>query len=498
MGLRKHTSSISSLSLTVAAAAFIATSTNHENISRRNESNLEQVSAKESSNAAITINDRYTQTNISRVNVVSCDSEKPSSDITFRRRRLSINNTNVSTPEEANDSDSDSMDLDPISQSKRQKHRIMYASEFDKDEEKLSGKDSTSSSTNTPPPFPSHQVGTYSCHGIEPQPFVVYDVPELDTDITAYLRKMFVKKSVTDVSARRRPRIITLTKQKINQDRGHIIYPYDSDSRTALFGTYDGHGERGELLAEFTMEELADKLYMHPDYQKRGRGQNIEKAFKEVLSEIDNDILTKDHLSPLNSGSTACVVLLQGKRLWVANVGDSRAVLGSRRKSKSKRSDEDDNTLEVIELTKDQNVHDKEERKRILKAGGFITIPRDNQLPARIWLDENCSQVGLAMSRSIGDHALKHVGVIAEPVVRDYVLNKNDKFFILATDGVWEFISSAEAVEIVDKCFQDGMGASDACKELIRAATEKWKEYEGDYRDDITAMVVRLDGIWDH
>ena len=56
-------------------------------------------------------------------------------------------------------------------------------------------------------------------------------------------------------------------------------------------------------------------------------------------------------------------------------MGDSRAVLGSRRKSKSKRSDEDDNTLEVIELTKDQNVHDKEERKRILKAGGFITIP---------------------------------------------------------------------------------------------------------------------------
>ena len=53
-------------------------------------------------------------------------------------------------------------------------------------------------------------------------------------------------------------------------------------------------------------------------------------------------------------------------------------------------------------------------------------------------------------------------------------------------------------MEIVDKCFQDGMGASDACKELIRAATEKWKEHEGDYRDDITAMVVRLDGIWDH
>eukprot|EP01083_Nonionella_stella_P049796 132658_1 len=100
------------------------------------------------------------------------------------------------------------------------------------------------------------------------------------------------------------------------------------------------------------------------------------------------------------------------------------------------------------------------------------------------------------MSRSIGDHALKHVGVIATPVVRDYVLNNNDEFFILATDGVWEFVTSSEAVDIVDRCFQNGMGASDACKELIRVATEKWKEMEGDYRDDITAIVVRLEGIW--
>jgi protein phosphatase 2C family protein 2/3 len=241
---------------------------------------------------------------------------------------------------------------------------------------------------------------------------------------------MFVARPATDVSSRTKARIVTVTKQKINQDRGHIIYPYDSDSQTALFGTYDGHGAKGELLAEYTMNALCDKLHLHPNYQKSGKGRNIERAFHDVLTEIDDEIKNIDDLSPLNSGSTACIVLLQGKRLYVANVGDSRAVLGSRRKASSSKSrgDADSNsTIETIELTKDHNVHDMDERRRILKAGGYITIPQDEQLPARIWLDEKCSQVGLAMSRSIGDHALKHVGVIAEPVVRNYALNNNDE-----------------------------------------------------------------------
>jgi len=82
--------------------------------------------------------------------------------------------------------------------------------------------------------------------------------------------------------------------------------------------------------------------------------------------------------------------------------------------------------------------------------------------------------------------------------VTDYDLGDNDEFFIIATDGVWEFVSSAEAVEIVGKCFQQGMSASGACKELIRISMGKWKDREGDYRDDITAIVVRLDDILNH
>jgi serine/threonine protein phosphatase PrpC len=85
---------------------------------------------------------------------------------------------------------------------------------------------------------------------------------------------------------------------------------------------------------------------------------------------------------------------------------------------------------------------------------------------------------------------VKSVGVIAEPVVSFHDLDDNDDFLILATDGVWEFISSTEAVNIVAKHLHKG--ATKACQVLIETAAEKWHDEEGDYRDDITAFVVRL------
>lgn len=109
-------------------------------------------------------------------------------------------------------------------------------------------------------------------------------------------------------------------------------------------------------------------------------------------------------------------------------------------------------------------------------------------------MDAEWSQIGLAMARSIGDYAVKPVGVIAEPVVSFHDLHENDNFFILATDGVWEFISSAEAVNIVSKHLH--MGATKACQVLIETAAAKWHDEEGDYRDDITALVVRVQDLF--
>lgn len=71
-----------------------------------------------------------------------------------------------------------------------------------------------------------------------------------------------------------------------------------------------------------------------------------------------------------------------------------------------------------------------------------------------------------------------------------------DDFLIMATDGVWEFIPSEEAVAVVHAHFADASkrdtAAKDACKALIDLAVRRWRDIEGDYRDDITAIVMRL------
>ena len=63
-----------------------------------------------------------------------------------------------------------------------------------------------------------------------------------------------------------------------------------------------------------------------------------------------------------------------------------------------------------------------------------------------------------------------------------------DAFIIVASDGVWEFISSQAACELVAQYDS----ATEACTALVKEAAACWKRFEGTYRDDITAIVVFL------
>lgn len=159
-------------------------------------------------------------------------------------------------------------------------------------------------------------------------------------------------------------------------------------------------------------------------------------------------------------------------------------------------------SLIAIPLSVDQNPDSPGEKERILSAGGYVSPPPEPALSARVWLDPEHTQIGLAMARSIGDHAVKNVGVIAEPVVTMHEIGKEDEFIILATDGVWEFIDNQDAVQIVSEHLLENKPegrnkcATAACEALIKVAMEKWHEHEGDYRDDITAIVVSLKGLW--
>jgi len=123
-----------------------------------------------------------------------------------------------------------------------------------------------------------------------------------------------------------------------------------------------------------------------------------------------------------------------------------------------------------------------------------------------VWLDQSMQIPGLAMGRSIGDHLVKDVGVIAEPEVRVRELKKSDLvgetgdgywFIVLASDGVWEFIDSPEACELVARFLPVKNASTEAATKLIENSAAKWRAEEGDYRDDITATVIRLKDLFD-
>jgi serine/threonine protein phosphatase PrpC len=156
-----------------------------------------------------------------------------------------------------------------------------------------------------------------------------------------------------------------------------------------------------------------------------------------------------------------------------------------------------DPQFQAIPLTQDQNPDWEPEMTRIEQMGGFVSPPPEPGLSARVWLDPDWTQIGLAMARSLGDYAVKKIGVIAEPIVTIHNIQPEDEFVIFATDGVWEFISSQEAVDLVGGHLAHHNDATKACQALMELAAERWHEEEGDYRDDITALVVRLPLLWE-
>ena len=162
---------------------------------------------------------------------------------------------------------------------------------------------------------------------------------------------------------------------------------------------------------------------------------------------------------------------------------------------------------EHVDLSEDQKPDTPDEMKRIKKRGGFVSPPEEEWGgPARVWLDANMTLPGLAMARSIGDHLVKPIGVIAQPEVKTRVLTPEDKFIVMASDGVWEFIESKPAITIVNEFLKigppptykaaDNAGATEACTRLIETAAAKWRTEEGDYRDDITAVCIKLPGLF--
>ncbi|KAK8800704.1 hypothetical protein WA158_000029 [Blastocystis sp. Blastoise] len=261
--------------------------------------------------------------------------------------------------------------------------------------------------------------------------------------------------------------------KKANQDT--LLMKEDLKTGTIILAVFDGHGEHGHCVSESISDTFYRKLINHPLYET-----NLKEAAVDSLDKAESQCIQNNYINSDLSGTTANIWIIRNTHLLVLNVGDSRGMLVS----------QDDDKLVTTFETEDHKPAVKEESDRILENGGrvFSLTYDDGEVgPLRVWL-KHSDIPGLAMTRSLGDCLSHTVGVLSTPTVYERELTDKDKIIVIATDGLWEFITKEEVVGVLDKA-QD---TEDAVNTLSSLSWKKWYNEE-QVVDDITIIVACME-----
>ena len=272
---------------------------------------------------------------------------------------------------------------------------------------------------------------------------------------------------------------------KVNQDSFLVLQNEYNLKDFNIFAVMDGHGVNGHLVSRFVTKYFTSFFKKNKKMNSSCADENqifyrlkkndhdiVKKAFRHAERDIE-----KNGEIDANFSGTTCVMVFQvGNRILCGNVGDSRAIMVKGNK--------------VIPLSIDQKPDDPEESKRIKENGGQIAqYEEDGEKsgPFRVW-QKGEVYPGIAMSRSIGDFIATKLGVIPEPKFIDEKIDKDTKFIVIASDGIWEFLDN-DTVKNMVMPFYEKNDPNGACKELIKKATEFWNQ-EDIVVDDITVVIV--------
>ena len=271
--------------------------------------------------------------------------------------------------------------------------------------------------------------------------------------------------------------------KKVNQDRDFIFHNFVSGFDNIFMGVCDGHGFFGHEISEFIKENLPMDLNRIIKSKKLDLNKDdLSKVLIETFKMENESLKRFKQIDSDLSGSTCVSVIYTPQKLIIANLGDSRCVLGTQVK----------NEWKYINLSRDHKPDIKEEADRIKKKGGRIRpmIDEDGNFvgPMRVYMKDK-DMPGLAMTRSFGDNFASIAGTICEPEIKEHILVPEDKFIILASDGLFEFINSEEVGNIV-KSYYEKNDIVGCCEYLYKESYRKWLCEEEDTVDDITIILV--------
>lgn len=275
---------------------------------------------------------------------------------------------------------------------------------------------------------------------------------------------------------------------KVNQDNFIEAVNFAGKTNAYLFAVADGHGTYGHEVSRYIKKRLPVLLS-----QESAIFSTPKKAISAAVIRCNMEL--KNAQFDVNfSGSTLTLALIDNYRVWCGNVGDSRTLIARQLPEDPQSHSQAGLRWMAIALSRDHKPDEEDEAFRITKAGGRIESYQDeegNPLgPPRVWLQHQ-DVPGLAMSRSLGDFVAASVGVSCEPETLEFPLTPEDKFLVIASDGVFEFISNEDVVRVVVPFWKAGDPAG-ACEALSREAHNRWTTEE-EVIDDITCVVVFLD-----
>ena len=272
---------------------------------------------------------------------------------------------------------------------------------------------------------------------------------------------------------------------KVNQDSFLVLQNEYNLKDFNIFCVMDGHGVNGHLVSRFTTKYFSSFFKKNKKMNSSSSSEdqifnrlrkNDYEILKRVFRHAERDLEKNGEIDANFSGTTCVMVFQVGERIICANVGDSRAIMVKGDK--------------VIPLSFDQKPDDPEESKRIKENGGEISqYEEDGEKsgPFRVW-QKGEVYPGIAMSRSIGDFIASKLGVIPEPKFLEEKIDKDTKFIVVASDGIWEFLDNNTVKNMVMP-FYEKNDPNGACKELNKKSTEFWNQ-EDVVVDDITVVVV--------
>ena len=279
--------------------------------------------------------------------------------------------------------------------------------------------------------------------------------------------------------------------KKLNQDNFFFFPNFLNKSDYYYIGVCDGHGLFGQNISSYLKEHLPrnlnQKFIMTNINDLQQENKAIISRIITHIYQITNKAMNEDErIDSSQSGSTCVSIIFTPQKLFCINVGDSRCVLGKCKTNKNNKEE-----WIPMNLSRDHTPSDNDERDRIIKCGGKVESLLDEEGnyvgPERVWINiENVS--GLAMSRSFGDEILHRVGVIVDPEILEYFFVEEDKFIVIASDGIWEFMSSDEVVNIV-KDYYNKNDINGALEYLYNESTKRWISKDGNV-DDITVIII--------